>query len=138
MKRVLLIILLIFTGLCVTQAQYDAQLSQYFMAMGYYNPSYAGTSGDSIWLLSTVSNGLESKELPKSFFFTADMPVSLGKTNLGVGAVVFTESIGLFKNTHIAAQGAYKLRLFGGNLSVGVQIGMASISFDGTESIYRK
>lgn len=34
------------TGLTGARAQYDSQLSQYFMALGYYNPAYAGVTGD--------------------------------------------------------------------------------------------
>ena len=72
---------------------------------------------------------------PKSFFITADMPLALGKTNHGVGLVVFTEAIGLFQNTHVGAQYAYKYKLFGGVLSGGLQIGLVNQSFDGTKVV---
>ena len=60
---------------------------------------------------------------------------TLGKTNHGVGLVVFTEAIGLFQNTHVGAQYAYKYKLFGGVLSGGLQIGLVNQSFDGTKVI---
>ena len=42
MNKYLLLIILLVTGLTGARAQYDSQLSQYFMALGYYNPAYAG------------------------------------------------------------------------------------------------
>lgn len=128
----------IFILLCVTasvRAQHDAQFSQYFMAMGYYNPAFAGTSGDLNLLALHRQQWIGWKEgPPKSFFVTADMPLKLGETNHGVGVVLFTESIGLFQNTHIAGQYAYKHKLFGGTLSIGLQLGVANQSFDGTKA----
>lgn len=135
MKRTIRTILIFLCITTAVRAQHDAQFSQYFMAMGYYNPAYAGTSGDLNLL------GLHRQQWvgwkggpPKSFFVTADMPFKLGETNHGVGVVLFTESIGLFQNTHIAGQYAYKHKLFGGTLSIGLQLGIANQSFDGTKA----
>lgn len=55
------------------------------------------------------------------------------KTNHGVGLVVNTESIGLFTNTKVAVQYAYKQKLFGGTLSIGLQGGIFNKGFDGTK-----
>lgn len=115
------------------QAQYDAQLSQYFMAMGYYNPGYAGSSGDLNLFALHRQQWVGIHGAPKSFFVSGDMPLKLGKTEHGVGVVFFTEGIGLFHNTHVAGQYAYKKKLFGGTLSVGLQVGIANQSFDGTK-----
>ncbi len=101
------------------------------MAMGYYNPAYAGTSGDLHALALHRQQWLGIEGAPKSFFITGDMPLKLGKTNHGVGIVVFTESIGLFQNTHVAGQYAYKQKLLGGVLSIGLQIGIVNQAFDG-------
>lgn len=132
MKRFLLFVILSVTCITTIRAQYEAQLSQYFFAMGYYNPAYAGTTGDLNILALHRQQWLGIKGAPKSFFVTADMPLKLGKTNHGVGLVVFTEGIGLFQNTHVAGQYAYKQKLFGGTLSAGIQIGIVNQSFDGT------
>lgn len=132
MKRFLLFVILLVTCVTTIRAQYEAQLSQYFFAMGYYNPAYAGTTGDLNILALHRQQWLGIKGAPKSFFVTADMPLKLGKTNHGVGLVVFTEGIGLFQNTHVAGQYAYKQKLFGGTLSAGIQIGIVNQSFDGT------
>lgn len=105
------------------------------MSMGYYNPAYAGVSGDLnlFGLHRQQWVGIEGGA-PISFFVTADMPLRLGETDHGIGAVLFTESAGLFHNTHIAGQYAYKHKLFGGTLSIGLQLGMVSQSFDGANA----
>jgi type IX secretion system PorP/SprF family membrane protein len=115
------------------RAQYDAQFSQYFMAMGYYNPGYAGTNGDLNVLGLHRQQWIGMPGAPQTTFFNVDMPLSLGNTHTGVGVTMLTETIGLFNNSHISGQFAYKRNLFGGTLSLGVQAGLASISFDGTK-----
>lgn len=135
MRRVLLSVVglwLICTG--AIRAQYDARFSQYFMSTGYYNPAYAGTSPDLNLLALSRLEWVGVHGAPKSVFVTADMPLKLGKTNHGVGMVVFVDGLGLFLNTHVAAQYAYKHKLFGGTLSIGLQVGLANQSFDGTKA----
>ncbi|MDD4114026.1 MAG: type IX secretion system membrane protein PorP/SprF, partial [Massilibacteroides sp.] len=73
---------------------------------------------------------------PKSFFVSADMPLRIGEMEHGVGAILFTESIGLFQNTHVSGQYAYKHKLFGGVISLGLQLGIVNQSFDGTGVYY--
>jgi type IX secretion system PorP/SprF family membrane protein len=133
MKRILLSIIAFMALSSTARAQYDAQFSQYFMAMGYYNPGYAGTSANLNTFAMYRLQWLGWKGAPKSLFATADMPFAVKKVNLGVGAMLFSESIGLFSNTHFAAQLAYKQKLFGGILSIGLQPGIANVSFDGSE-----
>ena len=136
MKKYLLFIVLIVTGLTVIRAQYDSQLSQYFMAMGYYNPAYAGVREDLNLLALSRLQWIGIEGAPKSFFIHADMPFKLGKTNHGVGLLIFTEGIGLFQNTHVNLQYAYKQKLLGGTLSVGLQFGLVNQSFNGEKVFY--
>ena len=133
MRRLFLQLIILLGGMNVAYGQYDAQFSQYWMAMGYYNPAVAGNT-DNINLFALHRQqwiGIEGA--PKSFFVSADMPLTFGKTTHGVGVVGFTETIGLFQNTHVSAQYAYKKKLFGGILSIGIQAGMVNQSFDGTK-----
>lgn len=134
MKRILLsVVLLTLTCAGLVRAQYDARLSQHFLATGYYNPAYAGSTEDLNLLALSRLEWIGIHGAPKSFFVTADMPLKIGKTRHGVGLVVFTEGLGLFMNTHVAAQYAYKRPLLGGTLSIGIQAGIANQSFDGTK-----
>lgn len=135
MKRVFLLIIALISCAASVRAQYDMQLSQYFLALGYYNPAYAGTTGDLNMLGLFRQQWIGFPGASTSFFVTADMPFKLGKTNHGVGLVAFTERIGLFQNTHVSGQYAYKHKLFGGLLSVGLQAGIVNQSFDG-EGVY--
>lgn len=136
MKKYLLLIILIVTGITGIRAQYDSQLSQYFMAMGYYNPAYAGVREDLNLLALSRLQWIGIEGAPKSFFIHADMPFKLGKTNHGVGLLIFTEGIGLFQNTHVNLQYAYKQKLLGGTLSVGLQFGLVNQSFNGEKVFY--
>ena len=117
----------------IVRAQYDARLSQYFMAKPYYNPAVAGATEDlNILALARLEWGGMSGA-PMSFVVTSDMPLNIGKTQHGIGLAVYTESIGLFMNTHVGAQYAYKHKLFGGVISGGLQIGLVNQSFDGSK-----
>lgn len=136
MKKYLLSVVLLVSCVVGMRAQYDSQLSQYFMAMGYYNPAYAGVTGDLNLLALSRLQWIGIEGAPKSFFINADMPLKIKKTNHGIGLVVFTEGIGLFQNTHVNLQYAYKQKLFGGTLSIGVQFGMVNQSFDGEKVFY--
>lgn len=132
MKKLLFSVILLLV-ICVqsTRAQHDAQFSQYFTAMGYYNPAYAGTTEELRFFGLHRQQWLGIDRAPKSFFVMADMPFKIGNTNHGVGAVMLSEKIGLFNFTHVSGQYAFKKKLWGGELSIGLQAGIANISFQG-------
>lgn len=117
----------------IVRAQYDARLSQYFMAKPYYNPAVAGATENLNILALARLEWVGMSGAPMSFFVTSDMPLNIGKTQHGIGLAVYTESIGLFMNTHVGAQYAYKHKLFGGVISGGLQIGLVNQSFDGSK-----
>lgn len=134
MRRSLLFtIVLLLTCVSLTRAQYDVRLSQYFQAKPYYNPASVGATEDLNILALARMEWVGIKGAPLSFFAMADMPLTLGKTQHGVGVVLLTESIGLFQNTHVGLQYAYKQKLFGGTISGGFQIGLVNQSFDGSK-----
>ncbi len=119
----------------VVQAQVDAQFSQYFMSMGYYNPGYAGVKED-LNIFATHSQQLLGLErAPQTTFVTADMPLTFGQTTHGVGVVFASDQLGLKQYTNFAGQYAYKKGLFGGTLSVGIQAGVMNQTFHGDEMI---
>lgn len=134
MRRPLLFtIVLLLTCVSLTRAQYDVRLSQYFQAKPYYNPASVGATEDLNILALARMEWVGIKGAPLSFFAMADMPLTLGKTQHGIGVVLLTESIGLFQNTHVGLQYAYKQKLFGGTISGGFQIGLVNQSFDGSK-----
>ena len=135
MRRILPLLMVVLLCTCtgIVRAQYDARLSQYFMAKPYYNPAVAGATEDLNILALARLEWVGMSGAPMSFFITSDMPLNIGKTQHGIGLAVYTESIGLFMNTHVGAQYAYKHKLFGGVISGGLQIGLVNQSFDGSK-----
>ena len=103
------------------------------MAKPYYNPAAIGISEDLNIMALGRLEWIGIHGAPRSFFITADMPLQLGKTQHGIGLVVYTEAIGLFQNTHVGFQYAYKHKLFGGEISGGFQFGLVNQAFDGTK-----
>lgn len=120
-------------GCLCLRAQTDAQFSQYWQVPTYYNPAAAGSTP----LLRLNAGGrlqwVGIHGAPKSFAVTGDMPWTLFKKQIGLGVVLSQESIGLFRTMDIGAQVAYKMKLFGGSLSIGAQIGYYDQKFKGTE-----
>lgn len=133
MKRVFLFMIALLTCTAVVRAQDDMQLNQYYLSMGYYNPGYAGTTGDLNTLGLFRQQWIGMPGASTGFLVVADMPLTLGKTNHGIGLVVNTESIGLDQNTKVGFQYAYKQKLLGGILSIGLQAGIFNRAFDGTK-----
>jgi type IX secretion system PorP/SprF family membrane protein len=69
---------------------------------------------------------------PKSAVIVGERPLMLLGREHGVGLVMYNDQIGLFKTNVISGQYAFKTKLFHGNLSVGIQGGYITESFDGS------
>lgn len=111
-------------------AQFDVHFNQYWNMQGYYNPAWAGQTN------KLNVTGVFSMQLmgftnaPKTIYFGADLPFSFLNRKHGGGIGFLKESIGLFRNQQVWGQYAYKKRIGKGLLGIGVQAGMASVSFD--------
>lgn len=70
---------------------------------------------------------------PQTYFVTGDMPFKFLKQNHGVGLVVTSETEGLYSHLILGAQYAFKIKLWKGVLSLGIQLGMLDERFDGTQ-----
>ena len=134
MKRLLLITnILVFINCFRIAAQYDAQLSNYWAAIGYYNPGNAGQSGKLEMTALNRQQWLGFSNSPRTLLISADMPFAfLGRTH-GVGAIIFSESLGLFKHSIMAGQYAYKKKLFKGDFSAGIQVSKIDESWFGSK-----
>lgn len=114
-------------------AQSDAQFSQYYEVKSYYNPGAIGTED----MLRIRGGGrlqwIGIDNAPKSFAGTAEMPVKLLGKRFAVGLLMQQESLGLYKNLTVGAQAGYRLKLFKGYLTAGVQIGFINQTFKGSE-----
>lgn len=130
------IIAVIFIVLCVAEAakaQWDAQVSNYWVVKQTYNPAFAGQGN--LLNLSVLGRqqwmGVENA--PKTFWASAEMPILFMNRIHGVGVTMSNDQIGLFSNTYINGQYAFKKKIGKNTLNLGLQVGMASIGFDGTK-----
>ena len=120
-------------------AQADAAMSHFWTGQGYYNPAAAGNLDATINLqLGSRMQWVDFRRAPMTFYITADMPYKLLEQRLGVGVKAEFERIGLYTNTRIGAQIAYKRKIGKCMLSVGVQPGVFSQTFRGKEAITTK
>ncbi|MDE6497582.1 MAG: PorP/SprF family type IX secretion system membrane protein [Muribaculaceae bacterium] len=116
-------------------AQTDPLLSQHFAVPSLYNPAAAGSTE----LLRLRAGGrlqwVGVEHAPTTFLGTADMPLTLLGKRFGVGATVMHDSEGLYTGLRAGVQAAYKIKIFGGTLSAGVQLGLFDEGFKGSEVI---
>lgn len=132
--RLLSVVAAFFAFAFASYAQTDAQFTQYWAVPTYYNPAATGTV-DFVRIRGGAKLqwvGIENA--PKSFVGTADMPLKLSpKQRLGIGAVFYQESIGLYRNMSVSAQVSYKFKALKGTWSVGVQPGFYNTKFKGSD-----
>lgn len=129
-----LLLLLLFLSNKVS-AQYDAQVTQYMLAPGTFNPAVAGQGSDLYITLLNRQQWVGIDNAPKSMFLNASMPFTLNNQKHGLGLLVLKESIGLFSTQLIQLQYSYKKTLSEGELSLGLQGGILQQNFD-ADKIY--
>ncbi len=136
LRRLAVLLACALTGAAAASAQTaDAQLGQYYEATTLYN---AGATGSTDFLRVRAGTRLQwigIDNAPKDFFLVGDMPFQIGKKRLGVGAVVGSDSRGLFSNLDVSLQASYKIKLFKGTLSVGVQGSYFNQKFKGSDVV---
>ena len=133
MSRLSLPILATLACWTPARAQSDAQLTQYWAVPAYYNPAATGTS-DFVRIRGAARlQWIGITNAPRSFLATADSPLKIGSKRIGLGVNFSQESIGLFSNLLANIQASYKLRLFKGTLSIGLQGGYYNSRFKGSE-----
>lgn len=116
-------------------AQSDAILTQYADVQNYYNPSAIGMDDYVNIRAGARLQWVGVKNAPKDFLALANMPFKIKSKRFGVGIKFSQSTEGLFSTMNIAAQVAYKQKLFGGMLSIGAQIGYVDEKFKGSEII---
>ena len=112
-------------------AQIDAQLTQYWAVPSYYNPSSIGNVDFIHITAGSKLQWIGVKHAPMNFLAMADMPFKFLGKRWGTGLLLQQENVGLFSTQTVAAQLAWKKKMLGGTLSVGVQVGLLNQSFKG-------
>lgn len=133
MLKRLIILYVLLLGVLSVNAQYDPSFSHYFDMEPSFNPASVGKQAK-LNVTGAYAIDLAGYEHnPRTMFVSADMPFYLLKNYHGVGLQLMNDQIGLFTHQRLAAQYAFKRRLFGGMLSAGIQAGFISESFDGSK-----
>ncbi|MCC5937743.1 MAG: type IX secretion system membrane protein PorP/SprF [Lunatimonas sp.] len=118
----------------LSEAQQDAQFTQYMYNGLFFNPAFAGKeSGHAItalhrsqWLSYSTATG--GGGAPTTQLITVSS--SFDKANLGVGLTVVNDNIGAINNQEVNVALAYHLRMGRGRLSVGASGGFFSSTID--------
>lgn len=117
----------------MARAQYDPSFSHYFDMEPSFNPAAVGKQAK---LNVTAAYALDMagfEHNPRTMYAGADIPFYFLKNYHGGGLQFMNDQLGLFTHQRLDLQYAFKHRLFGGMISVGVQVGMLSESFDGSK-----
>lgn len=129
---VMVVIMILAHSLSVS-AQTDMIFTQHWALSTLYNPA---RTGDTDFL--RIAGGARLQwvgvtNAPKSFVAAGDMPFAIGKKRIGAGVTFSQESLGLFSNLLVSAQGSYKFKALGGVLSAGLQVGYYNSRFRGSD-----
>lgn len=132
-RQFLLTVVLAQAAVLGLRAQYDPSFSHYWAMETSYNPAAVGKSP--MLNVSAAYNmtlaGFQHN--PKTMYVGADLPFYLIGSYHGVGVQLVSDNLGLFAHQKLGLQYAYKHRLLGGTISIGVQGGVLSEKLDGSD-----
>ena len=118
-------------ALTVAKAQYDPSFSHYWAMEPAFNPAAVGKESKLNVAAAYNMSLVGFTNNPKTMYVGADMPFYALKSYHGAGVQIMNDEIGLFSHKKLALQYAYKLKLAGGTLGVGLQGGILSEKFGG-------
>ena len=129
----LLLIGLMFLHAVMMRAQQEASFAHYWAMEPSFNPGAVGKESkiNAVGAYNMSLAGYEHN--PRTMYLAADMPLRFLGILHGVGIQLLNDEIGLFTHKRVLLQYALKQRLFGGTLSIGLQGGMLSEGFKGSE-----
>lgn len=128
-----LLISLFFGGKAFAQS--DPLFTQYWALPTLLNPAATGNTDFLRIRGGARLQWVGIENAPKSFLATGDMPFKIGNKRIGAGVALWQESLGLFSNLHIGAQGSYKFNVkkLKGTIGVGLQLSYYNSKFKGSE-----
>ena len=133
LRRKILFLVMLALAPLVASAQYDVPFSHYWVMEPYFNPGSVGKEAKLNLAGAYAMNFVGFEHNPRSMYLSGDMPFMLGNVHSGAGLQLVSDQIGLFNHQRLSAQFAYKHKLFGGLISVGLQAGMMMENFDGSK-----
>ena len=132
-RKLYILIGIMLMVLTKASAQQEPSFAHYWALEPSFNPAAVGKAPviNVTGSYAMSMTGFENN--PKTMLLAGDMPIRLLNGYHGVGLQLMNDDIGLFTHQRLAVQYANKQRLFGGTLSVGIQIGMLSEKFKGSQ-----
>lgn len=132
-RRLIIVgLLLNFAG--EIKAQYDPSFSHYFYMETSFNPASAGKQPKLNVTAAYAMDMAGFEHNPQTAYAAADMPFYALRSYHGAGVLFMNDRLGLFTHMRLTAQYAYKFKLLGGQLSVGLQAGLISEKLDGSKA----
>lgn len=132
-RRIIFTLILLSGGLCAALAQYDPSFSNYWAMEPSFNPGAVGkqekTNVTAAYNMSLV--GFEHN--PRTMYAGADLPFYFAGSYHGAGLQLLNDDVGLFSHRKLAVQYAFRMKLLGGRLAIGVQPGLLSENFNGSK-----
>lgn len=132
LRRIPIVVLLAFTAL-TARAQYDVSFGHYWAMEPSFNPAAVGKESKLNVAVAYALQMAGFEHNPNTMYAAVDMPFYALKSYHGAGIQFINDNIGLFSHKRFGLQYAYQPQLFGGKLSVGLQLSMLSESFDGSK-----
>ena len=132
LRRIPIVVLLALSALAA-RAQYDVSFGHYWTMEPSFNPAAVGKESKLNIAAAYALQMAGFEHNPNTMYVAADMPFYALKSYHGAGVQFINDNIGLFSHKRIGLQYAYQPQLFGGKMSVGVQLSMLSETFDGSK-----
>ena len=114
-------------------AQQDASFAHYWAMETSFNPAAAGKQPVLNITGAYAMSMLGFENNPKTMYFGGDLPFQAIGSYHGAGIQLMSDDIGLFNHQRVGLQYAYKQKLVGGTLSIGLQACMLSEKFKGSD-----
>lgn len=133
-RRIIILISLFTLAVVSVRAQYDPLFSHYWAMEPSFNPAAVGKENKLNVAVAYAIDFAGYENNPRTAYAGADMPLHFLRSYHGVGLSIFNDKIGLFTHQKIAAQYAYRFKLLGGRLAVGVQPALITETFDGSKA----
>ena len=115
------------------RAQYDPLFSHYFDMEPSFNPAAVGKQPVLNVAAAYAIELAGFRHNPQTAYAGVDVPFYGMKTYHGAGVMLMNDKIGLFQHQRLQGLYSVKMKLFGGQLGIGVQAGLLSESFDGSK-----
>lgn len=133
MNKSFLLFMVLWVVLCFQiKAQYDPSFTHFWMLESQYNPAAVGIKSN-LRVSGCYSNQMSGySNNPKTMFVGLDLPLFFINKHHAGGAYIINDEIGLFSHKRFAVQYAYRMKIFSGTLSIGLQGEVLNESFDGS------